>query len=147
IIFFRGNIYAQAVLTNKLQHVSKIPLWFTQDMEYGAAMRVNRATRFVPAMGIAATQNPDYAYWSGKVTAREAKALGVHQVFAPVLDINNNPENPVINVRSFSANPDTVALYGNRFIEGVRSEGVVATGKHFPGHGDTSIDSHLALPV
>lgn len=147
LIFFDGNIYGQTVLTNKLQRASNIPLWITQDMEYGAAMRVNGTTRFPPAMAVAATQNPDYAYWMGKITAREAKALGVNQIFAPVLDVNNNPKNPVINVRSFSGNPDTVATYGNKFIEGAQSEDIVSTAKHFPGHGDTDTDSHLSLPI
>lgn len=147
IIFFSGNVYGQAVLTNKLQEHSKIPLWITQDMEYGAAMRVDGATRFVPAMGVAATQNPKYAYWQGKVTAHEAKSLGVNQIFAPVLDVNNNPENPVINVRSFSGDPATVTQFGQEFIRGVESEGLIATAKHFPGHGDTDTDSHIALPT
>ena len=147
LIFFNGNIYGQSVLINKLQKISKIPLWITQDMEYGAAMRISGTTRFTPAMGVAATQNSDYAYWMGKITAREAKAVGVHQIYAPVLDVNNNPDNPVINVRAFSGNPQMVAEYGNRFIEGVESEGLVATAKHFPGHGDTGTDSHISLPV
>jgi beta-glucosidase-like glycosyl hydrolase/CubicO group peptidase (beta-lactamase class C family) len=147
LLFFNGTVYGQAVLTNKLQRISNIPLWITQDMEYGAAMRVDRTTRFVPAMGVAATQNPEYAYWMGKITAREAKALGVNQIFAPVLDVNNNPQNPVINVRSFSGDPDIVSKFGNKFIEGVQSEGLIPTAKHFPGHGDTDIDSHLSLPV
>lgn len=147
LIFNSGTVYGQAVLHNKLQEASEIPLWITQDMEYGAAMRIRGATRFPPAMGIAATQNPDYAYWAGKITAREAKAVGVHQIFAPVLDVNNNPDNPVINVRSFSGNPGTVATFGNSFIEGVKSEELIATAKHFPGHGDTDTDSHLSLPV
>lgn len=147
IIFKSGNIYGQAVLHNKLQRFSEIPLWITQDMEFGPAMRLDDATRFVPAMGVAATQNPQYAYWMGKITAQEARALGVNQIFAPVLDVNNNPDNPVINVRSFSGNPDTVAAYGNKFIEGVQSENIVSTAKHFPGHGDTDTDSHLSLPV
>jgi len=147
IIFSSGNVYGQAVTHNKLQRLSRIPLWITQDMEYGAAMRVRRTTRLTPAMGISATGDPYYAYWAGKITAREAKALGVNQVFAPVLDVNNNPDNPVINVRSYSGNPRSVATFGNAFIEGVQSEGVVATAKHFPGHGDTDVDSHLSLPV
>jgi beta-glucosidase-like glycosyl hydrolase/CubicO group peptidase (beta-lactamase class C family) len=147
LIFFKGSIYGQAVLANKLQELSDIPLWVTQDMEFGAAMRVEKTTRLTPAMGIAATQNPDYAYQAGKITAREAKALGVHQIFAPVLDVNNNPQNPVINVRSFSSNPDTVALYGNKFIKGVQDQNIVSTAKHFPGHGDTDTDSHISLPV
>ncbi|MEX1010580.1 MAG: glycoside hydrolase family 3 N-terminal domain-containing protein [Balneolaceae bacterium] len=147
LIFMGGDIYGQAVLANRLQSESSIPLWMTQDMEFGAAMRVRGTTRFTPAMGIAATGNPELARWKGIITAREAKSLGIHQIFAPVLDVNNNPANPVINVRSYSADPDTVALYANAFIEGVESVGIMATGKHFPGHGDTNIDSHLALPV
>ena len=147
IIFMRGDIYGQAVLTNKLQSLTDIPLWITQDMEYGAAMRISGTTRFTPAMGVAATGDKRNAFIMGQVTAREAKALGVHQIFAPVLDVNNNPNNPVINVRSFSGNPDIVSEFGIAFMRGVQSEGLIATAKHFPGHGDTDSDSHLELPV
>lgn len=147
IIFMQGDIYGQAMMTNELQSLAKIPLWITQDMEFGAAMRIRGTTRFTPAMGIAATQNPENNYRKGVITAREAKALGVHQIFAPVLDVNNNPDNPVINVRSYGGIPEIVAEYGNYFIRGIESEGVLATAKHFPGHGDTDTDSHLALPT
>lgn len=147
LIFMSGDIYGQAVLNNRYQEASGIPLWISQDMEFGAAMRVRGTTRITPAMGIAATGNPHNAYLKGQITAREASALGVHQIFAPVLDVNNNPENPVINVRSFSASPATVAEYGMQMVEGIESEGLLATAKHFPGHGDTDTDSHLALPV
>lgn len=147
VIFFRGDIYNQAVLTNKLQEVSNIPLWIAQDMEYGAAMRVNESTRITPAMGVAATGDPRWAYEKGRITAIEARALGVHQVYAPVVDVNNNPANPVINVRSFSEDPETVSVFAEAFIRGVQEEGIMATAKHFPGHGDTGTDSHLALPV
>ena len=147
IIFMQGDVYGQAMLTNKLQDHSKIPLWIAQDMEFGAAMRISGTTRITPAMGVAATDDASNAYLKGKITAREAKALGVNQIFAPVLDVNNNPENPVINVRSFSADPDMVSLFGQYMIDGIESEGVMATAKHFPGHGDTDVDSHLALPV
>lgn len=147
ILFFQGDVYGQANLTNAYQSSAKIPLWVTQDMEFGAAMRVEGTTRFTPAMGITATGSPVNAFIKGKVTAKEAKALGVHQIFAPVMDVNNNPENPVINVRSFSEDPRIVAEYGVAFLRGVQSEGVIATAKHFPGHGDTDVDSHLALPV
>ena len=147
LIFFRGDVYGQAVLNNRLQRISNLPLWITQDMEFGAAMRVSGTTRFTPAMGIAATGNPENAYLKGLITAREAHALGVHQVFAPVLDVNNNPQNPVINVRSYSADPQMVSEYALQFMEGIESVGVMATGKHFPGHGDTDTDSHLALPT
>lgn len=147
IIFMQGDVYGQAVLTNKLQALSEIPLWITQDMEYGAAMRIEGTTRFTPAMGVAATGNKRNAYVMGKITAKEAKALGVHQMYAPVLDVNNNPDNPVINVRSFSGTPEMVADFGIAFMQGASSEGVISTAKHFPGHGDTGTDSHLALPV
>jgi beta-N-acetylhexosaminidase len=147
VLFFRGDVYGQAVLTNQLQSISRIPLWISQDMEFGAAMRIAGTTRITPAMGVTATNDPGNAYLKGKVTAREASALGVHQVYAPVLDVNNNPDNPVINVRSFSADPEKVSLFGQYLINGIESEGVLATAKHFPGHGDTDTDSHLALPV
>lgn len=147
IIFMRGDIYGQAVMTNKLQKMTKFPLWISQDMEFGAAMRISGTTRFTPAMGVAATGNKRNAFMMGKITAIEAKALGVHQVYAPVLDVNNNPDNPVINVRSFSGDPDMVAEFGTAFMQGVQSEGLVATAKHFPGHGDTDVDSHSDLPV
>ncbi len=147
VMFFSGNIYDQAIVTNRLQKKSRIPLWVSQDMEFGAAMRIPQATYFTPAMGIAATGNHNYAFQKGLITAREASALGIHQIYAPVLDVNNNPLNPVINVRSYSENPDTVARYGIAFMDGVRDAGVMSTAKHFPGHGDTDIDSHLDLPV
>lgn len=147
ITFFSGNVYGQAMLTNKLQHMSRIPLWISEDMEYGPAMRIRRSTRFTPNMGVAATENPHNAYQMGRITAYEAKAMGVDQIFAPDVDVNNNPNNPIINVRSFSENPDTVAVYGDAFMQGVLDEGVIPTAKHFPGHGDTDVDSHVALPL
>lgn len=147
VIFFQGDVYGQAVTNNHLQSIAKYPLWIAQDMEFGAAMRIDGTTRLTPAMGVAATGNPYNAYLKGKITAIEAKAIGVHQVYAPVLDVNNNPNNPVINVRSYSADPQMVAEYGTEFMKGVQSEGLISTGKHFPGHGDTETDSHLALPT
>lgn len=147
IIFFRGEIYNQAMLHNKLQRRAQIPLWISQDMEFGAAMRISGTTRFTPAMGIAATGNPRNAFEKGRITALEARAIGVHQIYAPVVDVNNNPNNPVINVRSFSEDPETVSMFAESFIKGVQSQGLVATAKHFPGHGDTDVDSHVGLPV
>ncbi|MFW6347646.1 MAG: glycoside hydrolase family 3 protein, partial [Cyclonatronaceae bacterium] len=147
IIFFRGEVYNQAMLYNKLQEKAAIPLWISQDMEFGAAMRIGGSTRITPAMGIAATGNPQWAYEKGRITAVEARAMGVHQIYAPVVDVNNNPDNPVINRRSFSEDPETVSRFATAFIEGAQAEGVLATAKHFPGHGDTDLDSHTALPV
>lgn len=147
LIFFEGNVYGQAELTNKLQKMSQIPLWITEDMEFGPAMRISGSTRFPPAMAIAATGNPNYAYQVGRITGLAAKTMGVDQIFAPDADVNNNPKNPVINVRSFSSDPRTVGVYADAFMKGVMDEGVVPTAKHFPGHGDTFVDSHLGLPV
>jgi beta-N-acetylhexosaminidase len=147
VIFSSGDVYGQAILTNKLQASSKIPLWITQDMEFGAAMRISGTTRFTPSMGVAATGNTHFDYLKGKITALESKAIGVNQIYAPVLDVNNNPNNPVINTRSYSEDPQIVGLFADAFIRGAQEHGVMATGKHFPGHGDTNIDSHLALPT
>lgn len=146
-IFSRGNIYDQAILTNKLQQISPIPLWISQDMEFGAAMRINGTTRFAPAMAVAATRDPQLDYMKGYVTAMEARAVGVHQIFAPVVDVNNNPANPVINTRSYSENAALVSQFSIEFIRGVKAAGLVSTVKHFPGHGDTATDSHIGLPV
>lgn len=147
VMFFGGDIYGQAHLTNQMQAASDIPLLISQDMEFGAAMRVRGSTYITPAMGVAATGNPENAYLKGKITAKEARALGVHQIYAPVLDINNNPSNPIINVRSFSEDPDIVTEFAEAFYRGVKSQGLIATAKHFPGHGDTDIDSHISLPT
>lgn len=147
LIFFSGEVYNQAMLYNKLQEKARIPLWISQDMEFGAAMRIGGSTRLTPAMGVAATGNPQWAYEKGRITAAEARAMGVHQMYAPVVDVNNNPDNPVINRRSYSEDPETVSRFATAFIEGAQAEGVLATAKHFPGHGDTDLDSHTALPV
>jgi len=147
LMFSRGNIYDQAVLTNRMQQIARVPLWITQDMEFGAAMRIQGTTRITPAMGITAGGSEMNAWHKGRITALEAKAVGVHQIFAPVVDINNNPSNPVINIRSFSEDPVVVSRYADAFIHGVQSTGLMATAKHFPGHGDTNVDSHHALPV
>ena len=146
-VFFAGDVYEYAVQANKLQSLSKIPLLIAADFEFGAAMRVRRATLFPRAMLVGATRNPQHAYEIGKITAREAKALGVHQVYGPVVDVNNNPKNPVINTRAFGDNSALVSEMSIAFIKGMQEEGVIATAKHFPGHGDTDIDSHLDLPV
>jgi len=146
-VFFAGDVYEYAVHANKLQALAKTPLLIGADFEFGAAMRVRRATLFPRAMLVGATRNPDYAYRMGRAVGREARALGVHQVYAPVVDINNNPLNPVINTRAFGENPQLVSEMGIGFVRGLQEEGVIATAKHFPGHGDTGIDSHLDLPV
>lgn len=147
IIFFGAPIYETTHLANRMQEMAKIPLLMSLDAETGIGMRFEDATNFPWAMAVAATGNTDYARRMGVITGREARAIGIMHVYAPVLDVNNNSANPVINVRSFGEYPDDVANFGIAFAEGVQSQKVIATAKHFPGHGDTAVDSHRGLPV
>ena len=147
VTFFQGEPLEQAVLSNDLQSRSRVPLLISQDMEWGAGMRIEHTTTFPRTMALGATRDTDLAFKAGYVTAREARALGTHQVFAPVADINNNPLNPIINVRSFGEKPELVAKMATAFARGVQAGGAIATAKHFPGHGDTATDSHAALPI
>ena len=147
VIFGQGDPLAQAAFANDLQRRAMLPLLVSQDMEWGAGMRLPRTTTFPRAMALGATRDPSLAYAAGRATGREARALGVQQVFAPVADVNNNPANPVINVRSFGERPELVAEMATAFARGVQEAGALATAKHFPGHGDTATDSHLGLPV
>ncbi|GIV58443.1 MAG: beta-N-acetylhexosaminidase [Rhodothermaceae bacterium] len=147
VIFFQGQPLAQALMANDLQARAPLPLLISQDMEWGPGMRIDRTTTLPRTMTLGATRDPALAYAAGYVTAREARALGVHQIFAPVADVNNNPNNPIINVRSFGEDPALVADMVAAFVRGARTGGVIATAKHFPGHGDTATDSHADLPV
>ncbi len=147
IIFFKGNSLQQAELTNKFQSLSEIPLLISADYERGTKMRLDDGSLFPNNMALGASRSPDLAYKMGLLIAEECRALGVHQNYAPVMDVNNNPDNPIINVRSFGENPELVALLGTAMIKGLQDGGVIATAKHFPGHGDTDIDSHSDLPV
>jgi beta-N-acetylhexosaminidase len=118
------------------------------DFERGASMRVSGVTVFPHAMAFGATGDPSFTRFEGEVTAKEARAIGVHWVYYPVADVNNNPDNPIINIRSFGENPEQVALHVKAFIEGSRADKktyVLTTAKHFPGHGDTAVDTHLNL--
>jgi beta-N-acetylhexosaminidase len=147
IILFRGPIYESVHLVNRMQQFARVPLLISADLEAGSGMRFEDAPNFPWNMAVGATGNPDYARRQGELTAREARALGVQQIYAPVADVNNNAANPVINVRSFGEDPADVARFVSAFIEGAQSGGVIATAKHFPGHGDTATDSHRGLPV
>jgi len=147
IIFFGAPIYETTHIANRMQELAKIPLLMSLDAETGIGMRFEDATNFPWAMALTATGNPDYAYKVGVVTGREARAIGIRHVYAPVLDVNNNADNPVINVRSFGEDPQEVGRFGSAFAQGVQSERVIATAKHFPGHGDTAVDSHRGLPI
>ena len=146
IILFRGSVYESVFLVNRMQQLARYPLLISADLEAGAGMRFDDTVNFPWNMAVGATGNPDLARRQGEVTGREARALGVQQVFAPVVDVNNNAANPVINVRSYGEDPADVARFAAAFTEGAQSSGVIATAKHFPGHGDTAVDSHRGLP-
>ena len=159
LIMSVGSPTEVAAKLNDFQAHSNIPLLVAADLETGAGFRMRGAvqmpgtielggaTDFPSLMAVGATADPPLAYEMGRITAREARGVGIHIPFAPVLDVNNNPDNPIINVRSFGENPEDVADLGAAFVRGVQEHGAIATGKHFPGHGDTETDSHLGLPV
>jgi beta-N-acetylhexosaminidase len=154
-----GSPTEVAAKLNAFQSMSKVPLLFGADLEAGAGFRarggyfvpnaidLGGAIVFPPEMAIGATGDTTLAYEQGRLTAQEGRALGIHIAYAPVLDVNNNPDNPVINTRSYGEDPELVARMGVAFIHGLQDHGMIATGKHFPGHGDTGVNSHLALPV
>src|SRR5438876_1584497 len=143
----KSQAYPTAVLANQLQTKSKLPLLVGADFERGTAMRLDEGTSFPTAMAVAAGGNPKDAYAMGKITALEARAVGIHWIYAPDADVNNNPGNPIINTRSFGEDPGRVAQFVTEFVRGVQENGGAATAKHFPGHGDTAADSHIDLPV
>ena len=151
---------AYAAKLNRLQARASVPLLVASDFENGGpGMRINHSyaipsllpqgggTSFPPTMAFGAAGDEELAFEYGRVTATEARAVGVHWLLAPVLDVNSNPENPVINTRAFGEHPETVGRLGAAFIRGARAGGALATAKHFPGHGDTRTDSHIELPV
>ena len=147
LIWFLSTTAETARVNAHLQSLARMPLLISADLEAGMGMRFTDATWWPPAMAIAATGDPSFAEEQGRATAREALRIGVNHIYAPVADVNVDPRNPVINTRSFGEDPHEVARYVAAFIRGVQSEGCLATAKHFPGHGDTHVDSHRALPV
>jgi beta-glucosidase-like glycosyl hydrolase/uncharacterized protein YbbC (DUF1343 family) len=148
LILMRSEAGTIPRLLNELQGEARIPLLVAMDMERSLSFRLRRGSVDLPwAMAVGATRSEDAARFLGEVTAREGRALGIHWAFAPVVDVNNNPDNPVINIRSFGEDPEMVARLGAAFIEGARSGGLLTSAKHFPGHGDTAVDSHVGLPV
>ena len=142
---YKNQPYEAAVLLNRLQTDSRLPLLVAADFELGVSNRLNGATVFPNAMAIGATGNLKYAEDFGRITAEEARAIGVHWNFFPVADVNSNPDNPIINTRSFGENPREVGDFVAAYIRGAHSAGMLVTAKHFPGHGDTATDSHLGL--
>jgi beta-N-acetylhexosaminidase len=144
----RAEPYALAAFLNRMQKLAAVPLLVGGDFERGASMRVTGTTVFPHAMAFGAAGDPAFSRFEGEVTAREARALGVHWIYYPVADVNNNPDNPIINIRSFGENPRDVAAQVRAFIEGAHSDKrnfVLVTAKHFPGHGDTSVDTHVNI--
>ncbi len=140
--------YATAAFLNRMQKAAKVPLLVAGDFERGDSMRLESKTLFPHAMAFAATRDPGLSRFEGEVTARQAIALGVPWILAPVADVNSNPENPIVNIRSYGEDPAEVAAHVRAFIEGAHSVGsVLVTAKHFPGHGDVSVDTHVALAV
>ena len=145
-VLFQGDVFGQAMVVRALQERAEVPLLFGQDAEWGIGMRLFDATTFPSMAAIAASRDKRHAYEVGRVTAAEARALGVFHVYAPVADVNNNPKNPIINVRSFGEDVGLVRDFAGEVIRGLQDGGVLATAKHFPGHGDTAVDSHADLP-
>ena len=145
VILSKSNVYGAAVLIRKLQEIATTPLLVSADLEAGLGMRFDDATYGPWDMAIAATGDPALAERRGRATAEEARAIGVAQVYAPVADVNVNPDNPVINVRSFGEDPADVARYVEAEVRGLQAGGALATLKHFPGHGDTAADTHRSL--
>jgi beta-N-acetylhexosaminidase len=147
IIFFQGGPVRQAQMNNYFQEKSKIPLMIAGDYEWGLSMRLDSTVHYPRQMLMGAIQDNRLIYEFGKETARQLKRLGIHINFAPVIDVNNNPANPVINSRSFGENKYNVTRKGLMYTLGMQDHKILATGKHFPGHGDTDTDSHHELPV
>ena len=147
VIVSVGSPLDIAAKLNRLQRRSHLPLLVASDLESGTSIRLVGGTPFPPNMGIGATGSDTAAYEVGRITALEGRAVGIQLGFAPVADVNNNSSNPIINVRSFGENPAEVSRFVVAEVRGLQDHGMVATAKHFPGHGDTDIDSHLALPV
>lgn len=147
VIWYASAVHDTAWITRQLQELSRVPLLVSADLESGIGMRFNETTQWPPAMAIAATGDPSFAETLGRITALESRAIGVNYIFAPVADVNVDPDNPVINTRSFGEDPHEVGRYVAAFVRGVQSQPVLASAKHFPGHGDTHVDSHRSMPV
>jgi len=147
LTFFQGGPVRQANLINHYQEISKLPLFISQDAEWGLGMRLDSTFSFPYQMTLGAMQDDSLIYKMGERVAAHLRAVGVHMNLAPVVDINNNPANPVINVRSFGEDKYNVSKKGIAYMKGLQNNGIISTAKHFPGHGDTDADSHFTLPL
>ncbi len=146
-VFYRGDALELAALTNEMQRVAKIPLFMAADFERGLPMQIRSGTSFTHNMGIAAAGNPQDAFRKGQIIAEEMKAIGINWLYGPVSDVLNNPENSMVNVRSYGENPEKMSEFVAAEVRGLRAGGVISTAKHFPGHGDTAQDSHIDTPT
>ncbi len=147
VIFMQGTPEKQIAMNNAFQRAAKVPLMMAIDGEWGLSMRLKKTTKFPRQLMLGAIQDNNLIYDMGKEIARQCKRVGVHVNFAPVVDVNNNPRNPVINDRSFGEDKYNVAQKGIAYMQGMEQNGILACAKHFPGHGDTDVDSHYGLPV
>ena len=147
VIIFLGEAYETAHLNNALQKMAKFPLLVASDLERGTGNQITGATLFPTLMGVGAANSEELAFKMGQVTAIEGRALGIHMTYAPVIDVNINPDNPIINTRAIGEDPEQVSRLAAAFIKGCQANGMIATAKHFPGHGDTDQDSHSLLPT
>ncbi|MBN2206142.1 MAG: beta-N-acetylglucosaminidase, partial [Candidatus Aminicenantes bacterium] len=147
LILFGGEALETAFLVNHYQKLAKLPLLTASDFERGTGNQITGATLFPPLMAIGAAGSEELAYDMGRITALEGRAMGIHMTYAPVIDVNINPDNPIINVRAIGEDPALVGRLARAFIRGCQENGMIATAKHFPGHGDTAQDSHSLLPT
>ncbi|WP_345126179.1 glycoside hydrolase family 3 N-terminal domain-containing protein [Hymenobacter antarcticus] len=147
LIFFQGGPGRQARLLNRYQSQARVPMLVAMDGEWGAGMRLDSVVKFPYQMSLGGAADTMLLYDMGREVARQFKRLGMHVNFAPVVDVNNNPANPVIGFRSWGENPAAVARDGRQYMNGMQDAGILAVAKHFPGHGDVDADSHLALPT
>jgi beta-N-acetylhexosaminidase len=147
LVLAGGEVYETAELTNALQKLGRVPLLVASDFERGVGNQITNATLFPPLMSLGAAGSEDLAFEMGRITALEGRAMGIHMTYAPVVDVNINPDNPIINTRSVGEDPALVSRIARAFIRGCQENGMIATAKHFPGHGDTAQDSHLLLPT
>ncbi|MEI7663483.1 MAG: glycoside hydrolase family 3 N-terminal domain-containing protein, partial [Bacteroidota bacterium] len=146
LCFFKGSPVNQATLTNRLQRTAATPMLITTDAEWGLGMRLDSAFSFPRQMALGAISDDFLIYRMGRVVGRDCRRMGIQVNFAPVADVNNNPKNPVISFRSFGEDPAAVARKSVLYMQGMQDQGIMAVAKHFPGHGDTDLDSHLTLP-
>lgn len=147
VLFLSGDIENQTKIINELQSLANVPLLISSDFERGLGIRLKDAVEFPYQMAFAAAGNPYYSFLMGKITSVEARALGVHQNYAPLVDVVHDYRNPIINIRAYSSDPDLISIYSNSFIRGLHTNNLISTAKHFPGHGATNLDSHNDLPL